>query len=74
MATDYLKRKETCFGACLKSNFLYCFQFHNLYVNTTAIHNMNKDLILDVHSQHWNWYIKRICVWLTKNFQRCLKH
>ena len=54
-----LKAKETCFSACLKSIFLYCSQFHNLHVNTTAIHNMNKDLMSDVHSQLWNWYIKK---------------
>ena len=30
-----------CFS---KTIFLYCSQFHNLHVNTTAIHKVNKDL------------------------------
>ena len=40
MVTEHLnfKKTETCFRACLKSHFLYCSQFHNLHVNTTAIH------------------------------------
>ena len=40
MVTEHLnfKKTETCFSACLKSHFLYCSQFHNLHVNTTAIH------------------------------------
>ena len=40
MVTEHLnfKKTETCFSACLKSHFLYCSQFHNLHVNTTAMH------------------------------------
>ena len=40
MVTEHLnfKKTETCFSACLKSHFLYCAQFHNLHVKTTAIH------------------------------------
>ena len=40
MVTEHLnfKKTEPCFSACLKSHFLYCSQFHNLHVNTTAIH------------------------------------
>ena len=40
MVTEHLnfKKTETCFSACLKSHFLYCSQFHNLHVKTTAIH------------------------------------
>ena len=51
IATDYLnKKKETCFGACLKSNFLDHSQFHKLHVNATAVHKVNKDLTWDVLS------------------------
>ena len=40
MVTEHLnfKKTEPCFSACLKSHFLYCAQFHNLHVKTTAIH------------------------------------
>ena len=51
IATDYLnKKKETCFGACLKSNFLDHSQFHSLHVNATAVHKVNKDLTSDMLS------------------------
>ena len=51
METDYLnKKKETCFGACLKSNLLDHSQFHSLHVNATAVHKVNKDLTSDMLS------------------------
>ena len=51
METDHLnKKKETCFGACLKSNFLDHSQFHSLHVNATAVHKVNKDLTSDMLS------------------------
>ena len=51
MATDYLnKKKGTCFGACLQSNFLDHSQFHKLHVNATAVQKVNKDLTSDMLS------------------------
>ena len=44
------KKKETCFGACLESNFLDHSQFHSLHVNATAVHKVNKDLTSDMLS------------------------
>ena len=32
--------------------FLYFSQFHNLHVNTTAIHKLNKDPMSDMLSRH----------------------
>ena len=37
MATEHLNLKEKSFSACLKSNFLYRSQLHNVYVNTNTI-------------------------------------
>ena len=31
-------------GVCLRAAFFYDSRFHNLHVNTTAIHKVNKDL------------------------------
>ena len=45
------KKTETYFSACLKRYFLYSSQFHNLHVNTIAIHKVNKD-ILNMLSLH----------------------
>ena len=41
-------KTNTCFIACLKTHFVYCSQFHNSQVNTTALHNVNKDFMLDM--------------------------
>ena len=69
MVTDHFnfKKTETCFNACLKSSFLYCSQFHNLHVNTIAIHKVNKDLMSDMLSRHQNWYTqKSLCLFHSK--------
>ena len=44
--------------------FYFCSQFHNLHVNvTTAIQKVNKELMLDILSQHQNWCIpKDLCL------------
>ena len=57
-AVFVLKKTETYFSACLKIYFSYGSQFHNLHVNTTAIHKVNKD-ILNKLSLHQSWYIRK---------------
>ena len=55
MATDHLNLEKKCLSVCLKSNFPYRSRFHNLHVNATAIHKVNKDLMSDMFSRHQNW-------------------
>ena len=58
-----LKRNVSVTQLFTISYDLYCSQFDNLHVNTTAIHKENKDLMLDMLSQHQNWYIqKELCL------------
>ena len=61
MITYYFnfEKQKYVFSAFLKSHFLFCSQIHNLHVNTTAIHNVNKALMSDMLSWHQNWYIKK---------------
>ena len=43
MVTDHFNFKQKpVLVLVLKEIFLYCSQFHNLHVNTTAIHKVNK--------------------------------
>ena len=44
------KKQKYVFSAFLKSNFLFSSQIHNLHVNTTAIHKINKALMSDMLS------------------------
>ena len=30
-----------------------------MHVNTSAIHKVNKDQMLDMLSRHWDWYLKK---------------
>ena len=45
MVTDHFNFKQKpVLVLVLKEILLYCSQFHNLHVNTTAIHQVNRDL------------------------------
>ena len=53
------EKQKHIFSASLKQYFFNCSQFHNVHVNTTAIHKVNKDLMLDMLSWHQNCYIQK---------------
>ena len=66
------KKTETYFSACLKRYFLYSSQFHNLHVNTTPIHKVNKD-ILNMLSLHQSWYIQKDLCLVPSKFQTAIE-
>ena len=49
MVTDHFNFKQKpVLVLVLKETLLYCSQFHNLHVNTTAIHQVNHQVNRDL--------------------------